>query len=154
MIRRRGGGRRRVENSCLHPDDTPSRVSEVGHVEKSSSENSRWECLLGNGPEGQEVKIQSQSRFQVGWLCSPTVPSVTEEPDLQGWPPAAVSVLGHLDCFLPGCSRLCCSECLTQVGDHPSSCLDWRREERKGLGEGGRFATWTSQHCPYRRDKI
>ena len=74
MIRRRGGGRRRVENSCLHPDDTPSRVSEVGHVEKSSSENSRWECLLGNGPEGQEVKIQSQSRFQVGWLCSPTVP--------------------------------------------------------------------------------
>ena len=33
--------------------------SEVGHVEKSRSENSRWECLLGNGPEGQEVKIRS-----------------------------------------------------------------------------------------------
>ena len=63
-------------------------------------------------------------------------PLSQEEPDLPGWPPAAVSVLGHLDCFLPGCSRLCCSECLTQVGDHPSSCLDWRKEKERAWGKG------------------
>lgn len=34
-------------------------VSEVGYVEKSSSENSRWKCLLDNGHEGQKAKIQS-----------------------------------------------------------------------------------------------
>ena len=132
---------------------------EVGHVEKSSSENSIWECLLGNGCEGQEAKIQSQSRFQVECLHSPKVPLCHKKsPTYKAGPQWPRLCTQTLDRFLPGWSRLCCSGCLTQLGDHPSSCLDWRKKERKkerkkAPGGRGRFATWTSQHCLYRRNK-
>lgn len=108
------------------------------------------DCLLGNGREGQEVKTSSRW----GGCTAPTGPLSQEEPDLQGWPQASVWALDTLTASSQDVQAVLHSECLTQVGDHPSPAWTEKEENSVGLGEGGDGCYGVSQHCPYRRMKL